>query len=337
MLAAVFAGEGRLELQERPRPRAERGTDVVIEVEGCGICGTDLHILETPPRHPATPGVILGHEFIGRVVEAGTDVRRRKVGERVAVAPNITCGLCASCRAGRPNRCDQFVTLGVFRDGGFARWAAAPESACYSIAPAVAFENAIFTELLSCVVNSVDLTRPRPGELAVVIGGGPVGALHALLFQAAGARVVVSDVSAHRLGVLARAGIKDLVNARQRPLDDAVRERSSRGADIVVDAVGNQFSAAIAIAADGGRISLFGMDSEARSAISQNLITRNELTIYGAYIGVNTFPRAISILERAVIVPAALISNVQPLDQIHDALNSLRTGSAMKVVIRHTC
>lgn len=334
MLSAVLAREGVLELQQRPVPRLTRPDDVLVEVEGCGICGTDLHILHSPPAHPATPGVILGHEFIGRIVDAGAGVRARRLGDRVAVAPNLSCGLCADCRRGRPNHCADFSTLGIFRDGGLAPFAVVPETACYPLADHVAFENAIWTEVLSCVINSVDNTRPLPGETALVIGGGPVGALHALLYAAAGVRVIVADTSDGRLSQLRSAGIARAVSVAGQPLADAVRPEAPEGADIVVDAVGTELDAALDVVRTGGRISLFGMNARARPAVRQNAITRKELTIYGSYVGVHTFPRAIEILEQDVIRPAALISAVMPLQEIHAALDLLRSGSAMKVAIR---
>jgi threonine dehydrogenase-like Zn-dependent dehydrogenase len=335
MLAAVLAREGVLELQERAVPRVTRPDDVLIEVEGCGICGTDLHILESPPAHPATPGSILGHEFIGRIVERGASATTLDTGQRVAVAPNLNCGLCASCRCGRPNHCADFSTLGIFRDGGLAPLCVAPVAACYPLAETVPFEDAIWVEVLSCVVNSVDNINARAGESVVVIGGGPVGALHALLCVAGGARVLVSDVSDARLDIVAAAGISQTNNPNRQPIDDAVRAWAPGGADVVVDCVGTQLDAALDVVRTGGRISLFGMNAHARPPVRQNMITRNELTIFGSYVGVNTFPRAISLLERRVITPSVLLSAVLPLSSIHEALSLLRSGSAMKVVIRH--
>jgi threonine dehydrogenase-like Zn-dependent dehydrogenase len=308
---------------------------VLIEVEGCGICGTDLHILDTPPAHPATPGCIMGHEYIGRIIEVGPEVQVRRAGERVAIAPNVTCGLCHACRAGRPNHCTRFTTLGIFRDGGLAHFNVAPEHVCHPIADAVPFEDAAWTEVLSCVVNSVDNVKALPGETAVVIGGGPVGALHAALFLAGGARVVVSDMSASRLEVLSRYGVHRIVDIREESLAAAVRAEVPDGADVVVDCVGNQFDAALELVRPGGRISLFGMNSRALPPIRQHTITRNELTIFGSYVGVHTFPRAIALLERGTIKPSAFLSRVLPLEQMPDAVRALRSGDAMKIVIRH--
>ena len=334
MRAAVFVREGVLEIQDRQPPRISSPGDVLIEVEGCGICGTDLHILETPPGHPATPGCIMGHEYIGRIVQIGPEVRVRRVGERVAVAPNVTCGLCRSCQAGRPNHCTQFTTLGIFRDGGLAPYNVAPERACYPISESVPFEDAVWTEVLSCVVNSADNVKALPGETAVVIGGGPVGALHAALFLAGGARVIVSDLSAARLRLLAAHGVHRVVNVREESLVDAVRHEVPVGADLVVDCVGTQLDAALDLVRTGGRISLFGMNSRARPPVRQNTITRNELTIFGSYVGVNTFPRAIGLLEGGTVQPSAFISRVSPLEEMPGAIDALRGGDEMKVVIR---
>jgi threonine dehydrogenase-like Zn-dependent dehydrogenase len=334
MLAAVLAREGVLELQQRQKPRLAYPTDVLIEVEGCGICGTDLHILDSPPGHPATHGSILGHEFIGRIVEKGTAVQTLNVGQRVAVAPNISCGLCASCKSGRPNHCIDFTTLGIFRDGGLAAFCLAPERACHRMADHVPFADAIWVEVLSCVVNSVDTVKALPGESVLVIGGGPTGALHALLFAAGGATVMVADMSDARLEVLRAAGITRTINPGRQPLNDTVRGFAADGADIVVDCVGSQLDAALDVVRTGGRISLFGMNSHARPAVRQNTITRNELTVYGSYVGVNTFPRAVAILERGVIKPSALMSAIMPLERITEALDLLRSGSAMKVAIK---
>ena len=335
MLAAVFAREGVLEFQQRPVPRVAKPTDVLIDVEGCGICGTDLHILQSPPGHPATPGSIMGHEFIGRVAAIGSAVQTLQVGQRVAVAPNISCGLCPKCKSGRPNHCADFTTLGIFTDGGLAAHCVVPERACHPMADHVPFEDAVWVEVLSCVINSVDTVKALPGETVLVIGGGPTGALHAQLFAAAGANVIVSDISDARLEVGRKAGIIHTINAGRESLADGARRIAPEGADVVVDCVGTQLDAALDVVRTGGRISLFGMNSHARPPVRQNTITRNELTVYGSYVGVNTFPRAIAILERAVIRPSALLSAVMPLEELPAALDLLRSGTAMKVVIDH--
>lgn len=333
MLSAVFSAPGVLELQERPRP-VPADHEVLLEVEGCGVCGTDLHILDVPAKHPATKGVILGHEFLGRIVDTGSAVRSLSSGTRIAVAPNIACGSCHYCRAGLFNHCRDFTTLGIFRDGGLARWAVAPESACHPISDSVPFQDAIWTELLSCVMNSISNIKPLPGETAVVIGAGPVGALHCMLLQASHTRVIVSDILDSRLEVLSRLGVKTF-NTRRTSLQETVEKEWGWGADLVIDAVGNQFQTAIDVVRVGGRISLFGMDSRAQPAITQNSITRKELLVFGSYVGSHTFPRAIAVLESQAIRPSQLVSRVVHLAELPETIQQLRAGRLMKAVVKH--
>jgi len=334
MNAGVFVSEGKLEVQARPLPGLSRPDEVVLELEGCGLCGTDLHILATPPGHPATPGVVLGHEFLGKIVETGSEVDMFPKGERVAVDPNLKCGLCRLCRQGLENHCERWTTLGIFRDGGFARYAVVPQRALHPISEAVPFEDAVWTEILSCVSASTDRIGIQPGQTAAVIGAGPVGVLHGLLFQAAGARVLLSDVADARLELAQRVGLKHTVNVARTPLAEAVAERSDGlGADVVVDAVGNQFPACLEAVARRGTISLFGMNERAQPPLPQNEITRNELTVFGSYVGQRAFPRAIQLLERRAIRPSALNTHHLPVSQLPQGIEAARSGEAMKVVI----
>ena len=133
MRAAVFSGPGRLEILERPVPHVDSPSDVVLDVEACGICGSDLQILNDPPRHPAKVGVVLGHEFVGVIADAGSDATDLHVGDRVVVAPNVSCGACSACRRGRRNHCERFTTLGIFADGGLAPKVRVPASQCHPI------------------------------------------------------------------------------------------------------------------------------------------------------------------------------------------------------------
>ena len=129
MKCAVFHGPGDLRVEERHQPALRAAADVLLRVEAASICGTDLHILADPPGHPATPGTILGHEYIAEVVDAGDGVEGLRAGDRVVVDPNLTCGRCAYCRRGAANLCLNMTTLGIFIDGGFAEYNVAPARA----------------------------------------------------------------------------------------------------------------------------------------------------------------------------------------------------------------
>ncbi len=333
MLAAVFEGEGRLSLKQVPVPAIQKPDDVLLQVEGAGICGTDVHILEVPPGHPATPGAILGHEYVGQVLAVGAGVKNLRPGGRVVVAPNLYCGLCAYCRAGRPNQCQDFTTLGIYLNGGFARYNVAPERACHKIKPDLPTDEAVFTELLSCVIGGTDRVRLQPGESVAVLGAGPVGLMFALAFKAAGAgKLIVTDVSPYRLEFARRIGVDAALDARGDTVT-AIRNLTGGGADVVVDAVGSLFPQAVPVATKGGKIVLFGMNQQAHPTVSQYDVTRNELTVYGTFIGINTFPVAIKMLESGVLRPSVLISHHLPLARIAEGIELLRRGEAIKVVV----
>jgi threonine dehydrogenase-like Zn-dependent dehydrogenase len=335
MLAGVFMGEGSLEIQHRPVPHLPGADWAILKNEGCGVCGTDLHILSLPPGIQATPGAILGHEVIGEVVEVGPEVEEIKVGDRVAVAANLTCGLCRQCKAGRSLHCENWTTLGIHKDGGFALYMAAPERALHKISKRLPFEEAVWVEPLSCAVNSTDRLGIQPGQTAAIIGAGPIGILHGLVFKAAGARVIISDLAPLRLEVARKAGMDVVVNPKAENLYEAVMDvTGGLGTEVVVDAVGNQFGNTIALAARQGKISLFGMNEEATPAVKQHDITRNELTVYGSFVGANTFPRSIQILESGAVKPSVMNSMLLPLEEVHDGIDAARRGEAVKVIVQ---
>lgn len=334
MLAGVFVREGVLEVQRRAVPTLPEQDWVLLELEGCGVCGTDLHILSVPPAVAATPGAILGHEVIGKVIETGSAVSTANVGDRVTVAANLTCGLCRYCKAGKPLHCENWTTLGIHKDGGFARYMAAPERALHQVSKALPFEEAVWIEPLSCVVNCTDVAAIQPGQTAVVIGAGPIGILQGMMFKSAGAKIIIADVAPYRLGVAKQAGLDVAVNVKTDSLADVVKaETGGWGAELVVDAVGNQFGTALELAAKQGKIALFGVNEKALPPVQQYLITRNELTVFGSFVGENTFPRAIQILESGAIKPSVMNSMVLPLPDIFKGINAARQGEAVKVMV----
>ena len=121
MQAAVFEGDGRLTVRDIPTPDPAAG-EVLVEVEACGICGSDVQIVNVPPGHPSSPPVVLGHEFVGRVRALGEGVSGFEIGTRVVVDPDPKCGACTSCRAGRPANCSNIVALGVAGITGAPLW-----------------------------------------------------------------------------------------------------------------------------------------------------------------------------------------------------------------------
>ena len=334
MPAAVFAEIGRVAILERPQPRVERDDDVVVAVEACGICGTDLQILAVPQGHPGTPGVVLGHEFVGRVEDAGDDVVGLGHGDRVAVAPNLACGQCRWCRRGLRLHCEHYSAIGVLQDGGLAPRVRAPASACHPISSELPAHVAALTEPLSTVVHGVERADPLPGDTAVVLGAGPVGLMFTALLRLGGARVIVVEPAERRAELAETMGAARVVNPASEDPAPVVRSLTDGlGADIVVDAVGSQLGAALELVGTAGRIVLFGINSRARTEVAQERITRGELTILGAFVGEDVFPRAIDVLERGEIDWEPFVTHRIGLDDLPDAVEELRAGRAVKVEV----
>ena len=333
MRAAVFQGAGRMAIEDRPEPTIAAADDVLIAVDACGICGTDVQVLNVPPGHPATPGTIMGHEFIGHVAGVGAGVADLRVGQRVTVDPDPKCGLCASCRAGRPANCLNLSALGIFRDGALAPLVKAPAAAVFPVGDGPAPEIAALIEPLACVVNGTNRVAARPGESAVIFGAGPIGCLFTAVLKSAGATpLIVVEPNAARAAVAGAVGADHVVSP-----DELARRRNELlpgGADIVVDAVGSVMAAAIEAAALGGRIVLFGMNSNARGPIHQVEITEKGLTILGTYITNYTFPASIRLVESGQLNLGPIVSEVLPLERTEEGIAHLRSGQSTKVVIR---
>lgn len=332
MRAAVFKGSGAVELEDVPEPRVEADDDVIIDVEACGICGTDLQILNVPPGHPATAGVVMGHEFIGRVRATGNAANGLAVGQRVTVDPDPKCGVCGPCRAGRPASCENAVALGIFRDGALASSVKAPAGAVFPLSDAPPAAIAALIEPLACVVNGVNKANPRPGETAIIFGAGAIGCLFLAMFKAAGARpVIVVEPQPARAAVALAVGADHVVAPAE--LADRRAEVLPSGADIIVDAVGTQFGTAVEHAALGGRIVLFGQNQTARPPIHQYTITERSLSVLGSYVTAFTFPTAIRLVEGGSLPLEPIVTHVLPLERLAEGLDLLRAGSATKVVV----
>ena len=172
MQAAVLEDVKRLVVKEVPKPSPE-ADEVLIRVAVCGLCGTDVKLYQG--EYAAKTPVILEHEFSGEVVEIGEAVRQLKVGDRVVSDPNESCGACEWCRSGRPCFCEYLAAYGVRRNGGFAQFVLVREKGTCKIPPGLDFEQATFTEPVSCAIHAVDRANIKPGESVALIGGGPVG------------------------------------------------------------------------------------------------------------------------------------------------------------------
>lgn len=334
MTVPVFMGEGHIAYQQRPIPTVTQPDDVLVRIEACGICGTDLNILAVPPAHKATTGIVIGHEGVGIVEEIGASVQGLHPGDRVVIANRLTCGRCAYCRRGLDNQCTDYQTIGTTLDGAFAPFLRAPARALWKIDPSVPRDDAALFEPLACAVGSVKRAPFQVGDNVAIIGAGPMGLLFAQLYRALGAgRIIVVDVAPFRLDFAKTIGMDVALDASAVDVPAAVKRITGLGADIVVDAVGNQIAQAVNLVRRGGQVILFGLRPHDSPPVNQYTITRYDLTVHGTFVGLHPFAQTIQLLESRRVQPSALVTHRLPLHALEQGVALMRTQQAMKVLI----
>lgn len=335
MRAAIFEGEGRVEIKDVPEPRVERPDDVIVRVAANGICGTDLIGLKVPPDviHYA-PGIVVGHEFVGVVEEVG-DESPFAPGERVAVHPNLYCGQCWYCRNGSANVCDNLRTIGLDLDGGTAEFARVPSYRVFPIPDELPFERAVLAEPLACVLNGTRKAALHPGESVVILGGGPIGALFLATLEGAGAHpIVVSEPGGRRRQSALDLGADSVVDPTVEDLEKIVRELTDGvGADVVIDTVGFLAPEGFSLLRKRGRMLIFGGDLTTRETSFIDF-PRLEARVEGVFCGNDNFPLAIRLLaENSMRFERLVAGGKFSLEDFDAAIASARGGDVLKAVI----
>ncbi|MFL9988749.1 zinc-dependent alcohol dehydrogenase [Paraburkholderia sediminicola] len=260
MKAAVLVAPRQFELRDVPVP--EYGaSDVLIKVERCGICGTDLHIYHgnySANRLPLIPG----HEFSGTIAEMGSDVKGLRVGQPVTADINLGCRSCFYCRKNEILNCAQMVQLGIHVNGGMAEYVRVPAYAVVPLPAAMSIEEGTMVEPLSCIVRAFRKSHLRLGESVLVIGAGPIGQMHLQLALRSGAApVIVIEPNAQRAQLAKDLGA-DFVVTDAAQLETTVRAATDgRGVDVAIESVGSTelYERALALIRPGGRVIAFGL------------------------------------------------------------------------------
>ncbi len=287
MLALVKTAPGPgLRLEHVPDP--EIGiNDVLVRVRKTGICGTDLHIESWDPWAARTivPPLVVGHEFVGDVVEVGSNVTGFRPGDRVSGEGHVVCGRCRHCLAGRRHLCANTVGLGVGRAGAFAEYVALPMNNIWHHWPGIDEEVAAIFDPFGNAVHTA-LAFPVLGEDVLVSGAGPIGLMATAVVRHAGARhVVVSEPNAYRRELATRMGATVAVDPRERQLGDVQAELGMvEGFDVALEMSGNASAlrSAIANMAHGGGVAILGIPTE-EIALDVSEIVFKMLTLRGIY------------------------------------------------------
>lgn len=332
MEALVLTGIKSLELKEIAQPEI-KPDEVKIHTAFAGICGTD-HALYAglPGSAPAVPPIVLGHENSGVVVEVGSEVTNVKVGDRVAVDPNIYCGQCKYCRTGRPELCEHLSAIGVTRDGGFEDYFTAPASVVYPIPDNVSLKAAALVEPISCAVHGIQLLKVSPYQKALVIGDGFMGQLFVQILHAYGIHEV--DLAGIVDEKLAMA--KDKFGAKRTFNTMAGDKIPDSEYDVVIEAVGSPKTQAAAIeaAARGGQVLMFGVGGpDDTFEMNTYEVFQKQLTIQGSFINPNAFEDSLALLASGKVDVEPLISHELDYATVEDFLNG-KLGVVSKAVVK---
>ena len=309
----------RVECIEIPTPHPRAG-EVLIRVAASGICGTDLHILrgEYMGGYPVIPG----HEFSGTIVEVGEGVSRFRVGDRVAVEPNIPCDNCPECLHNRQNFCRNWQAVGVTLPGGMAEYVAVPEKQVFSIGR-LPFEQAAFMEPLSCVLHGLEKLSLRPGESVALLGAGPIGIQ---LLRAARlwgvTRIAVAERNPERLAFARQAGADESFTSLDALTPD--------GYDAVIDATGAPavMARCIDLARPGGRVLWFGVPPAGREmSLEPFKVFRKGLALYGSFTSLRNSYQAVELLQSGRLKVDDIISHRLPLEEFVHGCELIEQGA----------
>jgi threonine 3-dehydrogenase len=260
--------------------------DVLVKVIKTAICGTDLHIYHWDDWSQRTvkPGLVIGHEFVGRIVELGSAVQGWQVGQRVSAEGHIVCGHCRNCRAGRQHLCPNTTGIGVNRAGAFAEYIAVPASNLWPIPDQVPSELAAFFDPYGNAAHCA-LEFDLVGEDVLITGAGPIGIIAAGIAKHVGARnVVVTDVNDYRLKLAADMGATRVVNVSKQSLREVMADLHMEGFDVGMEMSGNPraFNDMLDCMYHGGKVALLGILPKG-AGIDWDKVIFKGLVLHGIY------------------------------------------------------
>ena len=339
MRAVVYDSARNPRLTEIPTPEVAPG-EVRVKVDQVGLCGTDLHLHEG--GFNAVFPLIPGHELVGTVDQVGAGVSKVSIGEQVTINPNVHCGRCQYCLAGRVILCTDAKGFGSNFPGFFAEYTTADENLVFSV-NGIDRDTAVFSEPTACAMHGLETLNMRPGSSALVIGAGPTGLLLAQLISSGGASsVTVAAPTQFKLETARKLGVDATIPiSREDSLSNIEKLRSGSpkgdGYDVVVEATGSTLVGDICVplTRNGGTVLVYGV-TEAEDTVQFHPfdVFRREITIKGSFAEMTSFGAAIAALRHGRVRTDGIITHRFGLSAYAEAIKVLATDpTAHKVVI----
>ena len=337
MPAAVYRSPGVVEVEQRPVPRPGPG-EVLVEVDHCGICGSDIHLLLE--GWAGKPGLVAGHEWTGSVAALGAGVEGWTPGDTVVGGPSPRCGRCRRCREGKPSQCEHQGSIVDDADGAFARYVLARAGSLLPLPPGLPARRAALAEPLAVALHGITRAGVVPGDAVMVIGAGPIGALSIAALVARGIGPVVAVEPGERRRQLAGAlGAAEVLGPEDLEVFPAWEpERTARRAvDVVLECSGKRsaMEAGFHQLRRGGTLALVGAGVD-QPRFDPNRFILNELSVVGSFVyDEGGFADALAMLADPAFPSELLIESEDvPLDRVSEALAGLAEGRfAGKVMV----
>ncbi len=334
--AAFYRGNKTFIVEDRPASDPKPG-EVAIRIAYCGICGTDMHVFHGNMDARVGLNRVIGHEMSGIIERIGADVSGFEIGQKVVVRPLDHCGHCPACTKGHIHICHQLKFLGLDTDGAMQEIWCVPAHTVHILPDSLALDHAALIEPVAVACHDVRLAEVAKGEDVVVIGGGPIGILVAMVARDAGADVIVSEVNPNRIEIAEKLGFTTL-NPSECDLAEEINTRTaSKGADVVFEVSGTQkgVDAMTAIAATRARICMVAIHAK-KPEIDLFQFFWRELRLIGARVyEAEDYEKAIHIITSGGIDADTVITDVSPLSNIQEAFVALDTSpTAMKSLIK---
>jgi L-iditol 2-dehydrogenase len=341
MKSLLLSEYSHLEMTDLPLP-AVGPDEVLVRVEACGICGSDVHGYDGSSGRRIPP-IVMGHEAAGTVAAVGAEVRRYSKGDRVTFDSTVYCGKCEYCARGQINLCDNRQVIGVScgdyrRHGAFAEYVVVPERIMYPLPEAISFNEAAMLEAVSVALHAVRVSQAVGGETALVIGAGMIGLLTLQAARAAGcARVLIADVDATRLKLAKQVGAEEILHCSGAELvAEVLRRTNGKGVDLAFEAVGRNETVAASIdcTRKGGTVTLVGNIAPEVTLPLQKVVTR-QLRLQGSCASAGEYPEAIGLIANGKIHVKLLITAVAALEEGPRWFERLhaREPNLMKVIL----
>lgn len=338
MKAAVFKAIGQpLAIEDRPDPAPARG-EVVVRIDGCGICGSDLHMTGAS-GFVAPPDAVLGHEFAGRIVALGAGVAGLALDDRVAVSPLRGCGRCAACRGNQPAWCARFEFCG----GGYAEYAPVAARQCIPLRESIRLDDAALAEPLAVALHGVNRSGMQPGARVLIVGAGPIGLATAYWARqrGAGAIAVVDRIGFPRERALALGATAFIERGADRMPRDDIHDALDGAPEIVFECVGlpGLIAEAIDYAGPRATVVVLGLCAEPDTFVPRAAVAKEIRLQTSMLFDMNEYRAALDALDVAKAPPRVLVSDVVPLAALPEKFEALRRRThECKVLVRpHHC